>query len=86
MNNNFNNMKSKFTTVDISELVALIGSRCSLQTKNRLASILTYESSKLPNYGIFERLMFNDHSWSYCAGQDYRAEIKTIRNIILRGK
>lgn len=83
---NFNNCKSNFDTHDIYQLVSLIGRRCSLRTKQRLTSVLTYDAMKLPCYGIFERLMFEQYEWSYCAGQDYTAEIKTIRNIILRGK
>ena len=83
---NFNTLKGSLDTHDVSELTAIIGHRCSQKTKDRIKSILTYDSSRIPSYGILERLMFEEFHWSYCVGQSYVDEIRTIRNIILRGK
>jgi len=77
--------KKNLTTRDVINLTTIIGKGCRQKTKDRIASCLTYSSSRLPNYGIFDRLMFEDFEWSYCAGQDYRAEIKTIRELIIKG-
>lgn len=82
---NFNNQKEVLTETDINELVNLVGYRCRVQTVNRLRSMLTYGRSTIPQYGILERLIKENGSWSYCAGQSYIDEIKTVRNIILKG-
>ena len=83
--NNFNNCKSNLSTQDVYAIVNIIGKGCRKNTKNRLISCLTYGSAMIPNYGILERLMFENFEWSYCAGQSYTDEIRTIREIILKG-
>jgi hypothetical protein len=82
----FNTCKSNFELTDVYALASIIGHGCRQKTKDKLISTLIYETARIPNYGILERLMFENYAWSYCAGQDHRSEIKTIRNIILRGK
>ena len=37
------------------------------------------------SYGILERLIFNGKRWQYIAGQDYVAEMNTIRKILREG-
>lgn len=83
---NFNNCKGNFELTDVYALASIIGHGCRKKTKDKLISTLIYETAKIPCYGILERLMFENFEWSYCAGQSYRDEIRTIRNIILRGK
>ena len=83
---NFNNCKQNFELTDVYALASIIGHGCRQKTKDKLISVLIYETAKIPSYGILERLMFENFEWRYTAGQDYRAEIKTIRNILLRGK
>jgi len=82
---NFNNSKANFELTDVHALASIIGKGCRQKTKDRLLSILIYDSSKIPSYGILERLIFNDFEWIYCAGQDYRAEIKMIREALIKG-
>lgn len=82
---NFNNQKELLTDKDIDELADLIGYRCRVKTCLRLRSILTYGRSTISQYGILERLIKENGKWTYCAGQSYTDEIKTIRNIILKG-
>lgn len=80
----FNQLKTQLTETDIDNLVSLLGHRCQERTKTRLRSILTYSPSRIPSYGIFERLTADfDGNWSYCAGQSYPDEIRTCREIIL---
>lgn len=83
---NFNTCKSNFALTDIYALASIIGHGCRQKTKDRLISVLIYDTSKIPCYGILERLIFENFEWRYTAGQSYKDEIKTIRNIILRGK
>lgn len=85
MQKNFNNQKANLTEQDIDAIIAIIGYRCRVKTINRLRSILTYSRSIIPEYGILSRIILDEHGWSYCAGQDYTSEIKTVRDCILRG-
>ena len=80
---NFNNTKHDFTEDDINQIISIIGYRCHIKTLNRLRSMLTYGKSAIPIYGILERLTKEDNTWSYCAGQDYSAEMKILRDAIL---
>lgn len=85
MRNSFNDLKAKLTEQDIDEILKIVGYRCRIKTCNRLRSIITYSPSLIPTYGILERLMKEDAGWVYVAGQSYPDEIRTLRNIILKG-
>lgn len=65
------------------QLVALFGKYCQDKTKRRLSSLLRYPST-LSNYGIYGRVEIAPRV-SYCAGQDYPAEIRAVRELILKG-
>lgn len=80
---NFNNQRESLTEDDISQLVALLGKRCRVKTIRHLESSLKYGLSRVPHYGILDRLIKEQGQWSYCAGQSYPDEIRTVRNIIL---
>lgn len=82
---NFNDYKFKITNTDIEQILDIVAYRCRLKTYNRLRSILTYGKHTIPNFGILNRLTKEDGKWSYCAGQSYPDEIKTVRDIILKG-
>lgn len=81
---NFNNLREKLTDDDIEKILEVIGYRCHVKTYNRLRSILKYSARSFPQYGIFERLMRENGEWSYCAGQSYTDELRTIRSILLK--
>ena len=85
MQKNFNNQKANLTEKDIDAILKIIGYRCRVKTINRLRSILTYNKSLIPEYGILSRLILDEHGWHYCSGQDYTSEIKIIRDCILKG-
>lgn len=80
---NFNNTKGNFTTEDIEQILNIIGHGCRDNTRKRLRSVITYSGSVIPNYGILERLIKEGDTWTYVAGQDYRAEMKILRDAIL---
>ena len=71
------------TQDQIDGLVSLLGYRCRTHTLRRLRSCLTYRTG-VANYGIFERVMIAPRV-QYVAGQDYPAEIRTVRNLIIGG-
>jgi hypothetical protein len=64
------------------ELVQLLGKGCRESTKQALHYALTGELN-LKSYGIYSRLMISP-TVSYCAGQDYRAELTTIRKLLIQ--
>ena len=83
----FNELKNHLSERDIEEIVSILGYRCRIRTINKLRSNLKYGRHLIPNYGILERLTKDEggesYGWSYCAGQSYPDEIRTIRDIIL---
>lgn len=85
MKNSFNDLKNQFSEQDVDQIIEIVGHRCRVKTCNRLRSILTYSPSLVPTYGILERLTKENGKWSYCAGQSYTDEIRTLREIILKG-
>jgi len=67
---------------EIDQLVGVLGSRCSEHTKRKLHFALRC----VPNiqaYGIYGRVMLNPVS--YCAGQSYPDEIRTVRGLLIKG-
>lgn len=54
------------------------------KTRDRIFSVIYYSAQQLAPCGIFERVHHCKYSnrWSYCAGQDYTAELATIRDIL----
>jgi hypothetical protein len=69
------------TTRQKNLLVKLLGERCRSTTKEALYRRLAYPES-IKNYGILDRVAILPHV-EYCAGQDYPAEIATVRKIII---
>ncbi len=70
-----------------NELLALLGSKCQQKTKERLARRLALPLSLLANHGLFTRvfLRYDREGVHYCAGQDYTSEVRTVRELVLRG-
>lgn len=84
--NTFNDLKMMLSEADVDGIIEIIGHRCRVKTCMRLRSILTYSPSLIPSYGILDRLTRDERGvWSYCAGQSYPDEIRTLREIILKG-
>lgn len=61
----------------------LFGDGCRAPRKNRLERALA-RVPHIENYGIYNRVHLNDgySVASYCAGQDYPGEIKTVRELL----
>lgn len=81
----FNELKTDLSENDIEEIVSIVTKYCRANTIRRVRSILTYHPSLIPNYGIFNRLTKDKNGWSYCAGQSYPDEIRTLRECITKG-
>lgn len=67
---------------EINELMVIFGKGCRERTKRHLRSVLTYGLHGLPHYGIFNRVHLEPRV-SYCAGQSYPDEIRTVRDCLL---
>lgn len=82
----FNSEKTSLTEIDIDCIIRIVGYKCSEKTKARIRSILTYGPSTIGNYGIFDRLVkYGENNWQYIAGQSYPDEIRTLRELIIKG-
>ena len=72
--------EERLTDADINQIVNLLGGRS--YTKDAIRNNLKYNLININNCGIFQRLICENGSWSYIAGQDYPSEITTIRNLL----
>lgn len=67
-------------------LFNLFGKGCRQKNRERLWRRLDMSLSLWPNYGIFGRVHLEDDGrFSYCAGQSYPDEVRTVRELILKG-
>lgn len=82
---NFNNERENLTEDDINQILKIITHGCRVKTLIRLRSILEYGRSTIGHFGILERLIKENGQWYYCAGQSYTDEIRTLRELILKG-
>lgn len=81
--NTFNDLKEQLTENDIDQLIAILGKGLRMKNAQLLRRRLLSHTGMIPAYGILERLTKESHGWSYCAGQSYVDEIRTVRSIIL---
>lgn len=70
------------TESEIDEMVMIFGKHCREKTVRRLRSVCTYLTG-VENVGIFERVHLENGHVSYCAGQSYPDEIRTVRKCLL---
>jgi hypothetical protein len=70
------------TDKQITALLEILGKRCRQVTKNTLSYALQAVPNVL-NYGIFGRVMLDSDGASYCAGQSYPDEIRTVRKCLI---
>ena len=90
---NFNTKKHSLNEDDLNQLTKIIGMKCGTKTRFRIRNMIARYPSAIKEYGIFERIVadtyigINGHvrSWHYIPGQSYNDEIRTIRNLIIRG-
>lgn len=79
----YKNKTVHLTEQEQASLAALLGKRCSAQTKQRLAHKLSLPLYIYTDYGIYRRVSFDNGQAEYCAGQSYTDEIRTLRELIL---
>lgn len=72
------------TEKEIEAAMDVIAHRAWQKTKHRVRGALC-NVPNIPSYGIYTRVLFHREGQlcSYCAGQDYTSEIKTVRDCLL---
>ena len=83
---NFNNYKEKMTEKDKEEIFEILAKGTRQKTRELLAKRLDRDLNLIPKYGILDRLIKESCGWSYCEGQSYPDEIRTVRKIVLELK
>lgn len=76
-------IKLNINDIDLDSLVSLIGGR-GYNYSSLIKDYIEWGSS----YGILDRLIYSTDRkrWEYIAGQDYTAELNTIRKIFREGR
>lgn len=72
----------KLTESEIESGVKLLGAYCRARTKMSIRFALRCVPN-VRNYGIFNRVEIENGEMSYCAGQSYTDEIRTVRGCLL---
>jgi len=78
--------KQPLTEYEQADLLELLGKGCRDKRKRQLARELSYVPD-IDSYGIYSRVFVNDdgRGASYCAGQDYTAELSLVRKLLTEG-
>ena len=76
---------SHLTEEEQQSLFEIIGKRVRSHNQAKLWRRLETSLALWPEYDRLERVHFDKYGVSYCAGQDYRREIKEVRELILKG-
>jgi len=86
-NETFLSDKITLTIDQVNQLVKLLTKGCGQRTKTRIRSMVIYDLNTLlaKHWGLSRFYIYNkDSSIHYCACQDYREELRTIRNDLMR--
>lgn len=64
-------------------LCELLSARCSAKTKARLRIYIDMLCPACASHGIYRRVTFRNDRAEYIAGQDYTAECRLLRRLIM---
>ncbi len=70
----------ELTEAEQEKLLDIFGAYCQEKTKRMIARALRCVPD-IPNYGIYDRVHLEPPS--YCAGQSYPDEIRTVRKCLI---
>ncbi len=73
----------KLNEAQVGSLYSLVASGCRQKNRQRLDHKLDVPLSCWENFGIYRRVIIHDDGVSYCAGQSYPDEIRTVRQCML---
>jgi hypothetical protein len=80
---NFNSDRELLTDDDKQQIFELLSKGLRANNYNLLNDRIFNCLGMIPYHGILGRVIKEDCGWSYCAGQSYPDEIRTVRKIIL---
>jgi len=77
--------RQRLTEEEVDAIVAIVGYGCRQRTKGRLRWALKACPS-IESYGIYSRVLLGEdgQAASYCAGQSYPDEIRTVKECLLK--
>jgi len=64
-------------------LFALLSTRCSAKTKEKLRIYIDMLGPACTNYGIYRRVIFRNDRAEYIVGQDWIEERRLLRRLIM---
>ncbi|MBG24188.1 MAG: hypothetical protein CMF22_12135 [Idiomarinaceae bacterium] len=70
---------------DVDAIADIVTKGCRVDTLRRVRTALR-NLDDIDSAGILSRLTYDKrHGWSYVAGQDYTAEMRTLRKVLIVG-
>ena len=75
--------RAKLNAQERGSLFALISTRCSAKTKEKLRTYIDMLGPACTNYGIYRRVIFRDNRADYIVGQYWPGERRLLRRLIM---
>jgi hypothetical protein len=73
--------RQPLSETEIESAVTIFGARCQPRKVYALRAALK-NVPEIPSFGIYHRVHFENGQASYCAGQSYPDEIRTVRKLL----
>jgi len=74
--------RAKLNAQERDSLFALLSTRCSAKTKEKLRICIDRLGPACMDYGIYRRVIFHDDRAGYIAGQYWTEEHRVLRRLI----
>ena len=75
--------RAELNAQERDSLFALLSTRCSAKTKEKLRIYIDMLCPVCKNYGIYRRVIFRDNRAEYIVGQDWIEERRLLRRLIM---
>lgn len=76
--------RAELNAQERGSLFALLSTRCSAKTKEKLRICIDMLGPACTNYGIYRRVIFRDDRAEYIVGQDWIEECRLLRRLIMK--
>ena len=77
--------RAKLNAQERDSLFALLSTRCSAKTKEKLRICIDRLGPACMDYGIYRRVIFHDDRAGYTVGQCWIGERRLLRRLIMEG-
>ena len=75
--------RAELNAQERDSLFALLSTRCSAKTKEKLRIYIDMLCPACKNYAIYGRIIFRDNRAEYIVGQDWIEERRLLRRLIM---